>query len=291
MIIAVSLLLTTALLAGCGSTATLEPTVTPEPTATPEPPPIEPRMRDLDGMVEVFVPAGSFSMGSAGRDREAPVHRVTLSAFWMDQTEVTNAMFAAFLNARGNETEGGVTWLDSGDTGARIHQSGSTWQADAGYEDHPVVEVSWYGAQAYCAWVGGSLPTEAQWEYAARGDLDGMNYPWGNESPSCIRENKNGAQYQKCDGFTVSVGSFATNAYGLFDMAGNVWEWVIDWYDAYPGGAQTDPIGPETGDFRVLRGGGWWNEELDLRVSNRSRELPSFTYNGLGFRCAHGTSP
>ncbi len=120
-------------------------------------------------MVMVYVPGGTFQMGSDEDDsNEQPVHTVTLDAFWIDQTEVTNAQFAAFLNDQGNQTERGVTWLELESDYSLIEQTGDEYQPKSSYADHPVLEVSWYGANAYCQWAGVQLPTEAQWEYAAR---------------------------------------------------------------------------------------------------------------------------
>ena len=137
----------------------------------------------------VLIPAGEFTMGSEDSNAdsdEAPEHTVYLDAYWIYKHEVTNAQYAEFMNDQGNQTEDGVTWLDSGEDDARIHQSSGDWIPDSGYGDHPVVEVSWYGAQAYCEWAGGRLPTEAEWEKAARG-TDGRTYPWGEQDPNCNR--------------------------------------------------------------------------------------------------------
>ena len=199
-------------------------------------------------------------MGSEdGDDDESPVHTVYTDAFWMDEHEVTNAQFAAFLNDQGNQSEGGATWLDEGDEDVLIEKSGGQWQAKSGYGDHPVIEVSWYGAQAYCKWADRRLPTEAEWEKAARGGLVKKKYPWGEEDPVCTKGAENGVQYSRCDGRTVPVMSFAPNGYGLYDMAGNVWEWVADWYDSgyYKNSPFENPPGPTSGSYRVLRGGSW----------------------------------
>ena len=141
--------------------------------------------RPDDDMVMVYVPAGEFEMGSTeGDSHEQPVHTVVLDAFWIDRTEVMNAQFAHFLNEEGNQREGGVMWLDLDDEACLIASSGGEFEPKTGYGGHPVIEVSWYGAQAYCDWAGARLPTEAEWEYAARGP-EASVYPWGDGAPTC----------------------------------------------------------------------------------------------------------
>jgi len=275
--------------------ASLAPTETVSPTAAATQTPIPANtatpvtgIRPKDDMVMVFVPAGPFEMGSNDGDSdEKPVHTVTLDGFWMDQTEVTNAMFAAFLNEMGNQSEDGVTWLDEAGEDVRIEKSGSAWQPMGGYGDHPVVEVNWYGAEAYCEWAGGRLPTEAEWEKAARGGLEGKKYPWGDEAPTCQAGARNGTQYGACDGRTVPVGTFQPNGYGLYDMAGNIWEWVSDWYDAnyYSNSPSSNPTGPASGGFRVLRGGTWYGSGGSIRSANRNGVTPDYTNSNIGFRC------
>jgi len=242
---------------------------------------------EKDDMTMVFVPAGEFEMGSKhGYEDESPVHTVYLGAFWVDQTEVTNNMFAEFLNSEGNQKEDGKNWLDAGDVDTRISNLDDIWQSDHVYADHPVVEISWYGANAYCAWVGRRLPTEAEWEKAARGD-DGRTYPWGEEI-SCSRAN-----YSGCDQFprTSPVGYYGemgASLYGADDMAGNVWEWVADWYEGnyYAEAPYRNPTGPDSGDYRVIRGGSWINNEGNARSANRNNFNPTDSYNNVGFRCA-----
>jgi len=242
--------------------------------------------RPADGMVMVYVPAGEFEMGSTqGASDEQPVHTVALDGFWIDRTEVTNAQLAAFLNERDNQTEGGVTWLDLEDENCMIERVGGKHRPQSGYADHPVIEVSWYGAKAYCEWAGGRLPTEAEWEHAARGP-DGHTYPWGSDAPTCER-----AQFRECSGRTVPVGSRPGGASwcGALDMAGNVWEWVNDWYDSdyYGRSPSRNPAGPSSGERRVLRGGSW---EVyltsSIRSANRYRVIPRVTERNFGFRCA-----
>ncbi|MDI6694395.1 MAG: SUMF1/EgtB/PvdO family nonheme iron enzyme [Anaerolineales bacterium] len=281
--------------------AAISPTLTPLDTLESLP-----FITDEHGVRMALIPAGEFQMGGNADDSlaecrkfrsdcqrdwftdEEPVHGVYLDAFYMDIYEVTNALFAEFLNARGNQKEGGATWLDAGDEDARIHRAGGRWQADAGYEDHPAVGVTWYGARAFCEWRGARLPTEAEWEKAARGGVTGANYPWGDEAPVCEKGAQNGAQFGACDGETVAVGSFAANGYGLFDMAGNVWEWVWDWYaaDYYGGPRLPNPRGPDSGEGRVVRGGSWRLYGYNLRSAYRYSYPPSYFINSNGFRCA-----
>lgn len=244
--------------------------------------------RPADGMTMVYVPGGTFQMGSEDGDSdEQPVHEVTVDGFWLDQTEVTNAQFAAFLNERGNQTEGGVTWLDLEDEDCLIEQRGGDFESKSGYTDHPVIEVSWYGAAAYCEWADadGRLPTEAEWEYAARGE-QGNKYPWGSADPTCDL-----VQYGACLGRMVPVGSFPEGASwcDALDMAGNVWEWVGDWYGDYPSQSQVNPTGPGAGYSRVLRGGSWGNSAGVLRGANRHWYYPHYWYFNSGFRCARGS--
>jgi formylglycine-generating enzyme required for sulfatase activity len=222
--------------------------------------------RSADGMVMVYVPAGQFTMGSNdGADDEKPVHTVTLDAFWIDRTEVTNAQYQKCVAA-----------------GAC---SASSYADDSRYNgsQQPVVGVSWNDADAYCRWAGARLPTEAEWEKAARG-TNGRIYPWGNERPDC-----NKAQYGGCAGQTVPVGSKAARAspYGALDMAGNAWEWVNDWYDSgyYAISPTSNPQGPDSGDYRVLRGGSWNFGESDVRAANRYDVVPTYRGDGVGFRC------
>jgi formylglycine-generating enzyme required for sulfatase activity len=242
--------------------------------------------RTADGMVMVSVPAGEFRMGSEDGDSdERPVHDVTLDGFWLDRTEVTNAQYVAFLNERGNQEEGGVTWLNLEDEDCLIEQRGGEFEPKSGYADHPVIEVSWYGAAAYCEWAGARLPTEAEWEYAARGP-EGNAYPWGDDWPTCDL-----AQYNECSGSTLPVGSLPDGASwcGALDMAGNVWEWVADWYGDYSSQPQTNPSGPETGKYKVLRGGSWLYPPSYVRSAFRISLNRFYTWINLGFRCARGS--
>jgi serine/threonine-protein kinase len=240
--------------------------------------------RQADGTIMVYAPSGTFQMGSEeGEPDEQPVHAVTLDSFWIDQTEVTNAQYAVFLNDRGNQSEGGVTWLNIDDPDCLIEQSEGVFQSRATYADHPVIEVSWYGAAAYCEWAGVRLPSEAEWEYAARGP-EGNIYPWGSEFPTCEL-----AQYGDCPGNTTPVGSYPDGASwcGAMDMAGNVWEWVSDWYDeSYSPEPQVNPTGPPDGEYHIQRGGSWGYDERNVRTTSRTASLSNSTTAFLGFRCA-----
>ncbi len=216
-----------------------------------------------DGQTLVWVPAGSFMMGSNKYSNEQPIHQVTLDGFWIGQCEVTNDQYQAFCDATG-----------------RTFPSGST-EGD----DHPVVYVSWYDAEAYCDHYGYALPTEAQWEYAARGPGVPV-YPWGDtwdQNKCCNWDNKGPA------GRTYPVGSFPTGASwcGALDMAGNVWEWCADWYAGgyYSVSPELNPRGPESGSNRVLRGGSWDDRSLNYcRATSRLYNSPSLTYYNYGFR-------
>jgi len=239
-------------------------------------------------MVLIYIPAGSFQMGSTetneGADYdEMPQHPVFLDAFWMDQTVVTNDMYARFLNERGNQSESRSTWLDAGDDDALIYRQDDIWMALDGYENYPAVEVTWFGAQAYCQWARRRLPTEAEWEKAARDD-DGRAYPWGDKI-SCEK-----AQYANCGGGLLPVDSKPAGAspYGVLGLSGNTWEWVSDWYaDDYYGFSPTkNPEGPTEGETRVLRGASWEYDWKHLRAANRRHNGPAVSMHDYGFRCA-----
>lgn len=287
-------------------TATL--TLSTTPTVDPNMPPLNASLGDswirpVDDMEMVFVPEGTFLMGSdpsidtlADND-EFPLHEVELDGFWIDRTEVTNGQYSEFLNAQGNLGEGGVTWLDIGDRDVLIELNNGDYISKTDFDNYPVVEISWYGANAYCQWLGGELPTEAQWEYAARGP-DGRLFPWGNtiDSPRANYCDSNcsldWADMNVNDGYS-EVAPIATYSpegdswVGATDMAGNVWEWVSDWYARnYYGEADKDsPLGPEIGDFKVMRGGGWNPDASNLRVANRDANTPDLRSDFIGFRC------
>jgi formylglycine-generating enzyme required for sulfatase activity len=267
-------------------------TVTPSQTATATISPGETRVSPNDDMVIVYIPAGEYQMGSLETDLgvdydEMPQHRVYLNAFWMDQTVITNAMYARFLNVMGNQIEERSTWLDAGDEDVLITQQDGTWQPLKGFENHPAVEVTWFGARAYCQWAGRRLPTEAEWEKAARGALPGEDniriYPWGDEI-DCEK-----AQYANCGGGLLPVNSKPAGASptGVLGLSGNTWEWVFDWYadDFYAESPLENPKGPLEGETRVLRGGSWEYDWKHLRSANRRHNGPSVSMHDYGFRC------
>ena len=234
----------------------------------------------------VAVPAGAFTMGTDdGPKDERPAHQVRVASFEIDRLPVTNARFAEFLNANGTTNRDGEHLFDDDDADARIHRQGTRWVADKGYERHPVVEASWAGARDYCAWRGQRLPTEAEWEKAARGP-DGRKYPWGNEPPSPVR-----AQYAARFNETAPVDAFPTGAspYGALDMAGNAWEWVSSAYRPYPYDPADGREDLRAGPVRSTRGGGHDSPATEITTTQRGRTLsraPRAGHHNIGFRCA-----
>ncbi len=274
----------------------------------------------------IEIPKGTFSMGDAfgegyPTDGETPVHEVRLDAFHIDATAVTNNMFAAFIEATKYRTEaeqygssavfhmlstatgrdilgtaaGAPWWLNiHGADWAHPTGPNSNWQD---IPDHPVVHVSHHDARAYCTWAGRRLPTEAEWEYAARGSLEGKRYAWGNElTPDgehrCnIWQGTFPAANTLADGHlgTAPVGSFPPNGYGLYEMAGNVWEWCADWFlpKYYRNSPADNPQGPTIGAGRVMRGGSYLCHESycnRYRVAARTSNTPESSSGNLGFR-------
>lgn len=268
----------------------------------------------------VAIAAGEFAMGDAfdegyRTDGETPVHRVTLSAFEIDIITVTNEAFGVFVADTGHITDAqrfGSSAVFaghvSGEAGVRIAGTpwwidvpGATWDHPfgpgsdlAGRADHPVVHVSHRDALAYCAWAGRALPTESQWEYAARGGLDGARFPWGDEHPTSDDPRCNifpGEFPDRPDGpvGTMPVTSFAPNGFGLYQMVGNVWEWCADRFSAraYRTAPADDPIGSERGRSRVLRGGSHLCHDsycYRYRVAARSHNTPETSTGNIGFR-------
>ena len=265
---AASLVLACALLTG-GREAARTPTAGPE---------LPPRLSDQQGAEMVLVPAGEFQMGKPGLGLEAkPVHTVYLDAFYIDVTEVTNALYARCVEA------GACSPPDSGASLTENHYGQLEFAA------YPVVFVNWQQAQDYCQWRGGRLPTEAEWEKAARGGLEGKLFPWGDEDPVCDAGAVNGAQSGRCPPRGPwPVGSFAPNGYGLYDMAGNAIEWLSDWFEPgyYRDSPERNPAGPASGTRKVVRYGAWYYTEIRMTLASRSGESPGAVGPELGFRCA-----
>lgn len=234
----------------------------------------------------VAVQGGTFSMGcSDGRPDEKPPHDVTLGNFQISKYEITNQQYAAFLNENGNQSEDGVPWIDLNgsyiDIKCRILKDGENFTVESGYENHPVVFVTWYGARAYANWKGGRLPTEAQWEFAARGGNQSQNFTYsGSDTPGEVAwfmENAQGIN---------AVGQKTPNKLGIYDMSGNVYEWCRDWYDeTYYGSSDANsPTGPNFGTNKVLRGGMWDSSKNNIRVCKRKSYSPNANYDSVGFR-------
>jgi formylglycine-generating enzyme required for sulfatase activity len=279
-------------------------------------------MRGKDGKEMVLVPAGRFEMGSTGEEIEAayqlgkkydketkkswfegekPRHRVWVDAFYMDKTEVTTLEYRQFIEAGGYKhkkywSEEGWKFIEK----EKIREPGYLTDSRFNQPDHPVVGVSWYEAAAYARWAEKRLPTEAQWEKAARGS-DGRRYPWGNEAVDGKRANycdvkcdRSWKDTSEDDGYpyTAPVGSYdrGTSPYGIHDLSGNVWEWVQDWYDAdyYSRSPERNPVNDKAATYRVLRGGGWYFDPARLRAANRLGDAPGGRDSNLGFRCVVG---
>ena len=253
----------------------------------------------------VLIPAGEFQMGSNDAEAdndEQPVRTVYVDAFYMDEIEVTNAQFKEFVLENPRWQKGRIE--------ARFHDGAylHLWNGNNypnGKSNHPVVYVSWYAAMAYAEWAGKRLPTEAEWEYAARGGLAGKKYPNGNTITS------RDANYNRNVGDTTGVSRYPANGYGLYDMAGNVWEWCLDEYDSdfyftFPrDGVARNPLAGansiawiinnftnvNNSSSRVLRGGSWTGAERYVRVAARGSTTPANATRNIGFRCARAVTP
>ena len=262
----------------------------------------------------VFIDGGEFTMGTNDAfPFEGPEHRVFVDGFYMDVTEVTNRQFRDFVEATGYETESekqeSSGFFDA-DTGQWKLLDGADWRHPEGpgsnlegKDDYPVIHVSWDDATAYAEWAGKRLPTEAEWEYAARGGLEGAVYPWGDAlrprgmHRANVWQGRFPVRDQSTDGFSgpAPVQRFAPNGYGLYDMAGNVWEWVADWYSSsyYRESPRKNPKGPVMGQEKINRGGSWLCSEnycQGYRVAARQKTARDSGLNNVGFRCVRDAS-
>jgi formylglycine-generating enzyme required for sulfatase activity len=281
-----------------------ETSISPTPTLG-----IGSTMEGKDGMTLVYVPDGEFTMGNKAEDalaecqkyrsdcqlawfkHEEPPHAVSLDAFWIDQTEVTNKMYAVCVEA-------GICKEPTSKESA----THSSYYGNAEYDNYPVIYVDWSMAKTYCEWVDRRLPTEAEWEKAARGP-DANIFPWGNTfdgtlvnfcDTNCSTDWTNKSFNDRYSD-VAPVGSFPSGKsfYGALDMAGNVWEWIADWYGEtyYASSLASNPVGPDSGQYRMLRGGAWVNRDYDVRSAGRYAYNPTDTYNSTGFRCAMSATP
>lgn len=255
----------------------------------------------------MLIPGGTFLMGTNdGAASEGPAHEVRVAPFWIETHEVTVEEFGAFVRATGYVTEAerlGWSGVFDRDRGEWTKSDGASWRHPDGPQStpalrEPVTQVSWNDAVAYARWAHKRLPTEAEWEFAARGGMRGAEYSWGHELRPHGKPVANWWQGvfptrdTGDDGYTgrAPVGQFPPNGYGLYDMTGNVWEWNVDWFDEayYARSPRENPQGPVSGGERVLRGGSWMCSEnycTGFRVAARSHATPDSGLNNLGFRC------
>jgi formylglycine-generating enzyme len=270
----VALCLVPVLVLSIGATASAGPSMTIKPAS---------ELVGNDGAPMILVPAGSFPMGvpkgdrDGGRD-EYPRHEVMLDNYYIDTYEVTHGRYAEFVKATGHRTPENpkypkrTLWSD--------HLSDSL-------SERPVINVDWQDAEAYCRWAGKRLPTEAEWEKAARG-TDDRRFPWGNVEPTHKHLNFN--QQWQGEKTLMPVGSYEAgkSPFGAYDMAGNVWEWVADWYDPlyYEKSPMVNPKGPDSGTYKVLRSSGWSVETPLVRLFTRVKSDPTNRNDSTGFRCA-----
>jgi formylglycine-generating enzyme required for sulfatase activity len=258
-------LLTSTIAVPSNATSTSEAVSTTTPTITPIPYPAV--ITDYQGIEMVLIPAGEFTMGSdAGNGDNRPPHKVYLDSYYIDRFEVTVLQYKACAA-----------------TGVCKAPAYTGHYNDAQYSNHPITNVDWYMANTYCQQREARLPTEAEWEKAARGS-DGRTYPWGEDINSTL------ANYNNTIGDTAAVGSYeqGKSPYGIYDMAGNVWEWVSDWFDGnyYPASPYSNPTGPSSGQDKVLRGGSLDNQDWGVSTYFRNPKVPTYNNGDIGFRCA-----
>lgn len=262
---------------------TRTPMVVPTETATIAPTPDKPigtkKQSETDGMVQFYIPAGKFKMGTSADgdwigENEFPLHEVFLNSFWMDETEITNAQYALCVKA------GNCTPPHKNNSYSRPQYYGNTE-----FDNFPVLQVDWAQAKAYCEWAGRRLPTEAEWEKAARGTTERL-YPWEGDAKGEYFANF--SIYQVGDTTEVHHYLPGKSPYGIFDMAGNVYEWVADWYSGtyYSTSPKENPGGPETGTTRIIRGGAWSSDWIFIRTASRMYFYPQDFSGDIGFRCA-----
>ena len=259
----------------------------------------------------VLIPGGIFQMGSDNGDSdEKPIHTVTLDSFFMGKYEVTNAQFCQFLNEKGNQSHDTTEWIKLGGIWnaekSRLIQNGSQFSVAPGFDNYPIIFISWDAAVAYCQWLSNKtgkayrLPTEAEWEFAAGNGSSHTKYSWGNSDPSASRGGNVADEALKKnfpkwdifpgynDGFVYNapVGSFAANDFGLYDMTGNVWEWCSDWYGGYASTNDLNPVGVLSGTKKVIRGGGWLGSPEACHVTDRYSDTRDHRGHSMGFRVA-----
>lgn len=236
-----------------------------------------------DGMV--YVKGGTFWMGSNHGDFDSkPVHRVILDDFYIDKHEVTTEEFCKFLNEKGNQEEGGSRWVDIDDIDCPVTVNRGRFKVKPGKAKHPMIEVTWYAARAYAKWKGKRLPTEAEWEYAAKGGQKARETEYsGSNNPTEV------AWYDaNANGRTHEVGELNPNELGIYDMSGNVWEWCRDWYQAdyYEKAPLRNPKGPQDQlNYKLLRGGAWVSIDEQVTTTMRDYAYPYNAYYLNGFRC------
>ena len=236
----------------------------------------------------VRVKGGSFRMGCTReqdgcKGDEKPAHRIMLDTYLISRYEITNAQYAVFLNQANVEQDGRkgrTSLIHIENKFCQIRYRDGRFRAKSGEGRHPVVEVTWNGAQAFCQWAGGRLPTEAEWEYAARGGQQAKPtlYSGSNQVDSVAWYDDNAR------GHTHVVGEKKPNELGLYDMSGNVWEWCFDWYSPYPKKTRKKPQGPRRGENVVVRGGSWLYYDSFCRITNRASSAPTYAFNNYGFR-------